>query len=113
MSTSPGRISPYSAQENKVSVFYDSLRKMRDEAKASVTELKKVSGQILSQAPEEWLLNVEILELLNSSLLQAEGSQSLAQHLQERLQIQLAKSPKDIQELILEGLRLAAPQNPN
>ncbi len=110
VSTSPGRASPYSALENKVSVFYDSLRKMRDEAKASVTELKKMSGQILSQTPEEWLLNVEILELLNSSLLQAEGSRALGEHLQERLLVQAKQSPSDIAKLIHEGLRLAAPQ---
>ncbi|NBV51481.1 aromatic amino acid hydroxylase [bacterium] len=111
VSTTPGRTTPYSALENKVSVFYDGLRKMRDEAKASVNELKRLSGQILSQAPEEWLLNVEILELLNSALVHAEGSHSLAEHLKERLQAQWDQSPPNIQELIHEGLRLAAPHN--
>jgi len=108
VSTSPGRSSPYSPVENKVSVFYDSLRKMRDEAKASVTELKRMSGQILSQVPEEWLLNVEILELLNSSLLQAEGSRALGDHLRERLLAQAKESSPSIAELIHEGIRLAA-----
>jgi phenylalanine-4-hydroxylase len=109
VSTSPGRLSPYSPLENKVSVYYDGLRKMRDEAKASVTDLKKIAGQILSQAPQEWLLNVEILEILQSSLLQAEGSQALALHLKERLQVQYDQSPPAIQDLIQEGLRLAEP----
>ena len=107
VSTSPGRVSPYSAQENKVSVFYEHLRKMRDEAKASVTELKQISAQILSQAPSEWLLNVEILELLNSILSQSEGSAALRDHLISRLKTQEEKSPKSTQELIREGLRLA------
>lgn len=111
VSTSPGRSSPYSPLENKVSIYYDSLRKMRDEAKASVTELKRMSGQILSQVPEEWLLNLEILELLNSSLLHAEGSRALADHLRERLLVQAKESEPSISELIHEGLRLAAPSN--
>lgn len=109
VSTSPGRSSPYSPLENKVSIFYDGLRKMRDEAKASVTELKRMSGQILSQVPEEWLLNLEILEVLNSNLLQAEGSRALADHLRERLLVQAKESSPATRELINEGLRLAAP----
>lgn len=112
VSTSPGRLSPYSPLENKVSVYYDGLRKMRDEAKASVTDLKKMAGQILSQAPQEWLLNLEILEILQSSLLQAEGSQALALHLKERLQVQYDQSPPAIQDLIQEGLRLAESTHP-
>lgn len=108
VSTSPGRQSPYSAQEQKVFAFYETLRKMRDEGRASVTELKKMSGQMLSQAPEEWLLPVEILEILNSSLSQAEGSKALKEHLTEKINAFATTSDLATQELIQEGLRLAA-----
>lgn len=107
VSTSPGRQTPLSASENKVSVFYDHLRKMRDEAKVSVNELKQMGGQILSQAPDEWLLNVEIIELLHSSLGNVEGSKALQEHLITRLKLQQESNPPEIAELIREGLRLA------
>jgi phenylalanine-4-hydroxylase len=107
VSTSPGRQSPFSAQEQKVFAFYETLRKMRDEGQASVTELKKMSGQMLSQAPEEWLLPVEILEILNSSLSQAEGSRALKEHLTEKIIAFAKTSDEATQQLIKEGLRLA------
>jgi hypothetical protein len=80
---------------------------MRDEGQASVTELKKMSGQMLSQAPEEWLLPVEILEILNSSLSQAEGSRALKEHLTEKIIAFAKTSDEATQQLIKEGLRLA------
>ncbi|NDD05579.1 MAG: hypothetical protein EB078_11785 [Proteobacteria bacterium] len=108
VSTSPGRQSPYSAQEQKVFAFYDTLRQMRDEGKANVTELKRISGQMLSQAPTEWLLPIEILEILNSSLAQAEGSKALKDHLTEQLIAFAKTSGASEAELIREGLRLAS-----
>lgn len=61
-STSPARTSPFSKEEMSLFAMYEKLRKARKDGGDS-SELAKVAEKVLKEHPEEWLLEIELLEL--------------------------------------------------
>lgn len=63
VSTTPGRLSPFSDAEKKAFQLYTEISKTRDSQTFSEKELSEFASRIEKDAPKEWLLDLEILEL--------------------------------------------------
>lgn len=77
------------------------LRESESEAQQVETELTKIVSQLTLKFPQDWLLRVEILELIERNNLQSE----LKVQLQKELE-QLKTTSKEMNELIERGLKI-------
>ncbi|WP_232463485.1 aromatic amino acid hydroxylase [Tumebacillus avium] len=92
------------AEEQKLYDLYQSIRDLR-ESNAGDKEVQDVTASVASDLeayPNDWLLRVEILELLAPKALAPELQEKIEAHLNE-----LAATGEDLQELIENGVQLA------
>lgn len=69
-SSTPGRATPYSESEKKLFSLYDRVRSIRSDLKKVskdevIGQLREISDLINKEYPQEWLLALELGELLN------------------------------------------------
>lgn len=89
----------YSKKQLELFNFYKEVRKMRNSGKVDESILKKIFGQLVKNYPNDWLLVLEIYELLNPS-----SSTPLKTEVLDHLN--RAYSDKSINQLIKDGLQL-------
>ena len=112
-STVPGRTSPYTEKELKIFDIYQGLRRMRENAEAELdikslqTQLRGLSQDICNEFPEEWLLGVEVFEILHQVLAIDPESSPWAQELRDKIRSHHNQSPRAF-NFIEQGFKLAA-----
>ena len=112
-STVPGRVSPFTGKELKIFEVYNSLRQIREthngssDKDALSKKLKEVSEQICQEFPEEWLLGVEVFEILHQVLAVEPESIPWAKKLQDTIQRKQEQSHAGY-DFVEQGFKLAA-----
>ena len=103
--TTPGRTSPFSPRELAAFELYADVRRIRAAPQHSALAASALADRIDREHPDEWLLRLEAIELLET----AEGPASVAaeQHA-TRLAADADKLGADQAWLIRQGLSLAA-----
>lgn len=89
--------------------LYAKLRHLRQSAiagQALSSEIQKISSDPMALEPQDWLLNVECIELLR----QRSGDPALAEKLKSHL-MSLAESRSELASMIEDGLSLSAKSN--
>ncbi len=90
----------YSPQEEALFKLYEQVRVMRVSEKANEELLKNIFGQLVKNYPNDWLLVLEIYEILRSLPL-TEFSNKVRSHLEE------SYDDKHVKQLIKDGIHLA------
>lgn len=93
----------FSADQVRLHGFYQRVRDMRREKQTS--KLQDCVNQALSEAPDSWLLAIELLELVLWTSPGSPLEKQLRQHLAD-----LAAQKPNLRERIADGLRLAPQQ---
>ncbi|MFK7823437.1 MAG: aromatic amino acid hydroxylase [Oligoflexales bacterium] len=112
-STVPGRSSPYSTRELKIFDTYQSLRQIRESSNDEFdlnplkVKIKDLSQVICNEFPDEWLLGVEVFEILHQVLKINPESSQWAQELRSAIQSQHQQSHQAF-NFIEKGFNLAA-----
>jgi phenylalanine-4-hydroxylase len=103
-SSQPGRTSPFSEQEKQIFKVYQTLRDWRKSSPSSgVTEIKNLGTNILTNFKHEWLLALEMIEVIHKLGLYSDPT--LVPTVKELES--MIKTNKDIGELGQKGLALA------
>lgn len=68
VSTTPGRLSPFTEEEKNTFDLYTEIEKKRERNTFDSEELKTFAEKVEKKAPKEWLLDLEILELAKQNL---------------------------------------------
>lgn len=90
-------------RERRLQGLYQEVRQLREQGAASPQAIEAVAAALDADYPEDWLLRLELLELLQAS----ESAPALADRLREQLR-DLAKD-EDKARLIADGLALIKP----
>ena len=89
----------YSTSEVALFKLYEELRMMRQSKRINLERLKNIFGQLLLNYPNDWLLVLEIYEVLNTEI-DAEFKLRVKSHLEK------AYNDESIKHLIADGIRL-------
>lgn len=90
----------YTDQQKRLHKLYGRVREIR-EGKVELEELASIAKRLEEEYPRDWLLTLEIFEILSSKGINPE----LADHLKSRL-MQLKASSQEYHQLISDGLGL-------
>ena len=93
----------YDDREQKVFALYEDIRRGREEGQRDLDELQDLCARADALAPDNWLLRIELLELLKSG---GEQSHQLEQKVLNDLEALKAQGP-DVKHLITLGIDLA------
>ncbi|MEQ1721987.1 MAG: aromatic amino acid hydroxylase [Pseudobdellovibrio sp.] len=98
------RVSPpvYSEEQKNVFLYYQEIRNLRSSNKATEESLVKLFEQFMENAPLEWLLFIELIEISIKSNFNKSLNFKIENHLAH-----LSQKNKTHRPLISEGLRLA------
>ncbi len=91
----------YSASDRVLHNLYDQIRKMRELGKIDLAKLRDISKKLQSDYQEEWLLRLEILELLKEENVGTDIQGGLLEKLEN-----LSGRSEELSELIKGGLHL-------
>ncbi|MEZ4743464.1 MAG: aromatic amino acid hydroxylase [Bdellovibrionota bacterium] len=108
LKSQPGRTSPYSKKELRLFDLYQKIRDLREQgiAAANLPELKEVALETIKTYGYEWLLAVEVLELVQHILPLPDDDVEWV-HTLEHDMLDLAKYDAVTQSLIRNGLKEA------
>lgn len=98
----------YSEAQKQIHVFYGELRSFRDNNKLDVKRLNDIYNKVIKQEPNEWLLFLEIYELLVAEETSEAISLKDAVH---KYLVQLKDHSIEFNELITDGLEAAQKEN--
>ncbi len=104
-STQPGRSTPYSLRDKKIISYYEQMRDWREQKELpSIPELHKFVEEIQKTKADEWLLFLEIIELLalRTDIESHQLGESIKNHL-----MKLARTDKEVGNLIARGIELS------
>lgn len=105
VSTTPGRVSAFTTEEKKIFQLYTDLSHTRDSKNYSDVDLKKFEQTIQKEAPNEWLLDLEVLELAKREPRKLSSVQ--IQELEKKLILKAHHLGPVITELAARGVELA------
>jgi len=108
-SSTPGRKQPYSEAEKSIFALYQHIRTLRQtQISLSPALVEELMGEVLEQFPEEWLLSLEVLELLIQHGSESQGGYAAErERLKARLE-QVASHHPDLSLLLSQSVAIAA-----
>ncbi len=108
--THPGRTTPLSNRERSTHRLYGQLRQLRENKLAQSDEaaLAQLGQEAVDHFPTEWLVGIEVLEMVHQRLHQSPGAYPWSKRLEEALVERAKSSEAPTAELIKKGLALLA-----
>lgn len=92
----------YTDEQKNIFVYYQEIRNLRNSGKLTEEDIAKLFEQFVENAPEQWLLFIELIEIA----IKSSHSKSLIFKIENHL-AHISQKNKDYRSLISEGLRLA------
>ncbi len=105
-SSSPARETPFTSREKQVFGFYQTLADLRQASQTSAQKIEAFATTLEAENSDEWLLWLDILELVKTRLSPEQQAAAWVTRIQARLDRTLLSGSSDTRELIQEGLRL-------
>ena len=110
-STSPGRQSPYTADEKDLFQLYSRLRQIRMtplQAAINRSDLEQVARDFVKHHAREWLIGLEVLEIVNQRLADADSKVDWIKDVQSTLGHHEQSLDPVVSRLVRGGIQLLA-----
>lgn len=107
--TTPGRTTPFSAEELRKFDLYARIRAARRATGPELeVALESLARDITAQGGDEWLLSLELIELVEQRLKQSPATLPWARTIEESLHARLKRADETTATLIRNGLALVS-----
>lgn len=107
--TTPARSTPYTSEEKHLFEIYQKIRGTRETKQAITADaLMPIAQDILRGFSDEWLLSLEVLEILRQKIGRAPAEFSWSKELEENLREKTRTADDTTRELVTKGLTLVS-----